>query len=65
VVRSAWEITDVELLPAGRRYTLALGDVEWVVLHAPGGWQFWNGHARCEPSGAVRATILDFENNEE
>ena len=64
VPRSAWEITHIEELPSGRRYTAELGDMEWVVLHVPGGWQFWNGYSRCEANGGLRAAILDFEHDD-
>jgi len=38
--------------------------MEWVVLHVPGGWQFWNGYSRCEANGGLRAAILDFEHDD-
>jgi len=53
------------LTPAGRRYTVALGEREWIVLHTDsGGWQFWNGHARCEANAGVRSAILTYEREE-
>lgn len=62
LMRSAWEVTGFELTPAGRRYIVVLGEREWIVLHTlTGGWQFWNGHARCDSNGGVRAAILDYE----
>lgn len=61
VSRSAWRVTDYELTPAGLLYTVVLGEREWKVIHAHSGWQAWNGHARCEISGSVRAAVLDYE----
>jgi hypothetical protein len=61
---SRWQVESVELTSAGRRYTVVLGEREWVVLHSPEGWQFWNGHARCEPNAGVRASILAYESEE-
>lgn len=58
---SAWQVTDSTLTSAGRRYTVVLGQREWIVLHAPGGWQFWNGFSRCEVNAGVRASILAYE----
>jgi hypothetical protein len=61
-MESAWLVTGVDLTPAGRRYTVVLGDQEWVVLHTDsGGWQAWNGHARCDMKAGVRASILTYE----
>jgi hypothetical protein len=61
---SAWEVVGCNLTPAGRRYTVVLGEREWIVLHTlSGGWQFWNGHARCEANAGVRASILTYERN--
>lgn len=60
-MESAWQVTDMQLTPAGRRYTVVLGSREWIVLHASEGWQFWNGRARCEPNAGVRASILAYE----
>lgn len=61
-MHSAWQVVDLELTPGGRRYTVVLGEREWIVLHTfSGGWQFWNGHARCDANGGVRASILAYE----
>jgi hypothetical protein len=65
MAKSAWQVRDVDSTPAGRRYTVVLGQREWIVLHAGSGWQFWNGHTRCEADAGVRAAILDYERNHE
>lgn len=62
-MESDWQVTGYELTPAGRRYTVVLGQREWIVLHADQGWQFYNGRARCEPNGGVRAAVLAYERN--
>jgi hypothetical protein len=62
---SAWEVTGYELTSAGRRYTVVLGEREWIVLHATEGWQFWNGRARCEANAGVRAAVLAYERDED
>ena len=61
---SAWEVTDCVLTPAGRRYTVVLGERERIVLHTDsGGWQFWNvqAQARCDANGGIRDAILRYE----
>lgn len=58
---SAWEVTSHDLTPAGHRYTVVLGQREWIVLHAASGWQFYDGVARCEPNGGVREAVLRYE----
>lgn len=58
---SRWQVVSVELTSAGRRYTVVLGEQEWIVLHSPEGWQFWNGQARCQANAGVRAAILAYE----
>lgn len=64
-MRSAWQVTAHELTSAGHRYTVVLGEREWIVLHTlSGGWQFWNGHARCEANAGVRAAVLAYEREE-
>lgn len=56
----------MELTPAGRRYTVVLGEREYIVLHAPGGWQFFNSQTRkrCDANAGVRAAILRYESEE-
>jgi hypothetical protein len=64
-MQSAWQVTSTELTPGGRRYTVVLGEREWIVLHTfLGGWQFWNGHARCGANAGVREAILRYEREE-
>jgi hypothetical protein len=61
-VESLWRVTSAYLTSAGRRYTVVLGEREWIVLHTLfGGWQFWNGHARCEANAGVKASIHAYE----
>lgn len=60
-MESAWQVTDLVLTPGGPRYTVVLGDMEYIVLHNPGGWQFFDGVARCDANAGVREAILRYE----
>lgn len=63
---SAWKVVNHELTPAGRSYTVVLGEREVMVLHVPGGWQFYNmlTDVRCEPNAGVKAAVRAYERDE-
>lgn len=67
---SAWQVLDCELTSAGRRYTVVLGEREYIVLHTFSGdrpgWQFWNANSRTrsDVNAAAKAAILAYEREE-
>lgn len=62
-MESAWQVTDMMLTPGGRRYTVVLGEMEYIVLHNPGGWQFFDpqSNMRCDSNAGVREAVLRYE----
>lgn len=59
---SAWVCTEGVDVQEGTRYRIFLNDdIEVFVLHAPGKWKAWNGHAMCEVTAAMKAAVLEYE----